>query len=74
MTLRGDRLPAIIGSKDFIKINKLDLSIEDQQKIQARSQEIYADLVQKRSALGLGEFDNSVPDSVNRYLDFLDGK
>lgn len=72
--LRGDRLPAIIGSKDFIKINKLDLSEEDQQKIQTRSKEIYDDLVQKRRALGLDEFDNSVPDSVNRYLDFLDGK
>jgi hypothetical protein len=72
--LRGDRLPISESAGSFIRINKIGLSDQDRVEIQARSQKIYDDLLQKRRALGLGEFDNTVPDSVNKYFDFLEGK
>lgn len=67
--LRGNRWPNITGADSFINMNKIQLSEDDVQKIELRSQEIYDQLQQKRTELGLGAFDNSVPDSVKKYFD-----
>ena len=70
--LRGDRWPNIASANSFIRSNNIQLSDEDLQKVNARSQEIYNQMQQKRTELGLGDFDNSVPASVKKYFDQFD--
>lgn len=48
---------------------ELTLSPEDDRYIEQRGAEIYKDMEEKRKALGLGPFDNSVPSEVNDYYD-----
>ncbi len=71
-SLRGDRWPNIVGAKDFIKIENFQVTKEISDQIQKRSQEIYDDLAQKRRSLGLGEFDNTIPVSVESYFQQLE--
>jgi hypothetical protein len=49
------------------------LSKDEWQKVESQAQEIYQDLVNKRQELGLGEFDNSVPESVKKYFEGMGG-
>jgi hypothetical protein len=70
--LRGDSWPYIIGADFFVSRYNIQLSVEDKLKIESRSQEIYEQIQQKRTALGLGAFDNSVPQSVKKYFDRME--
>ncbi len=70
--LRGDRWPNIGGAKNFISINNVQVTKEVSDQIQKRSQEIYDDLAQQRRSLGLGEFDNTIPASVEQYFQQLE--
>jgi hypothetical protein len=67
--LRGDRWINITMANSFVRMNNIQLSTDDKQKIELRSQEIYNQLQAKRTELGLGDFDNSVPQAVNKYFD-----
>ncbi len=71
-SLRGDRWPNIIGAKSFIKTETFEVTKEVSDQIQKRSQEIYDELSQKRRSLGLGEFDNTIPASVEQYFQQLE--
>ncbi len=71
-SLRGDRWPNIGGAKSFISINNFEVTDEISAQIQKRSQEIYEDLAQQRRNLGLGEFDNTIPASVEQYFQQLE--
>lgn len=66
--LRGDKMPNISRASYFLSQNNIQLSDEDKQTIQSRSQEIYNNLARHRYALSLDEFDNSVPESVSQYF------
>lgn len=70
--LRGDRWPNITDGQFFIQRYKVQLSAEDQQQIDVRSREIYDQVQQKRTELGLGNFDNNVPESVKKYFDRME--
>jgi hypothetical protein len=66
--LRGDEMPNLVSAKAFKFLNHINLSSEEKRFIEQRSQEIYNQLLQKRIELGLGNFDNSQPESVKKYF------
>jgi hypothetical protein len=66
--LRGDKMPNIARGKSFVAQNNIQLTDEDKQLIQTRSQDIYNNLARHRYALSLEEFDNEVPESVAQYF------
>jgi len=73
--LRGDRFGLITIGRIMLDNNGMrDISIAEEKFVDARTHEIYLDLQTKRSDLGLGPFDNSVPDSVKRYFEKLEHK
>ena len=49
--------------------SQLTLTLDDERYIEQRGTEIYNDMQEKRNALGLGPFDNSVPQQVKDYFD-----
>lgn len=65
--LRGDRM----ASNSYVE-KRVNPSSTEQQFINARAQQIYNELQEKRRALGLGDFDNSVPDTVNRFFKLME--
>lgn len=67
--IRGDRLAKSKLSHVVTEQEQIELTSEDIGYIEARAEEIYQDLQKKRTELGLGEFDNDVPESVKRYFD-----
>jgi hypothetical protein len=69
--LRGDRMPNI-SFGDSIRKKDIVITEDDEKYIQARSQEIYNELQQKRIELGLSSFDNSVPDATKRFFDIIE--
>jgi hypothetical protein len=69
--LRGDR-QSIISEMTLLKSKGITIETADQAVIKVRAQEIYNELQQERNALGLGDFDNSVPDAVRAYFDDLE--
>jgi hypothetical protein len=70
--LRGDRSPNLEGSGSLLRQLDVPLSGQDKEFIKLRSQEIYDDLQQQRTAQGLGDFDNSVPPEVKAYYDDIE--
>lgn len=66
--LRGDEMPNLVSAKDFKFFNHIKISEDEKIYIEQRSQEIYNQLLQKRIELGLGNFDNSQPESVKKYF------
>lgn len=71
-SLRGDRLPELFLGNAFITRNNIRLAEVDNQRIAAMADKLYKGMQDARNNLGLGEFDNSVPDSVKRYFDILE--
>lgn len=65
--MRGDKMPNIHNRNATSESDKIQLNEEDQQYILKKSQEIYQGLVTNRRTLGLGDFDNNVPESVKRF-------
>ena len=66
--LRGDELPNIANASDFKFLNHINLSDDENNFIERRSWDIYNHLLQRRVELGLGNFDNSQPESVKKYF------
>jgi len=67
MGLRGDEEFRRSGDRHFAD-EKVEFTQVEQHYIKERAKAIYDELQQQRTGLGLGEFDNSVPDSVKKYL------
>lgn len=70
--IRGDpRFRGYIREK--LRDTSYKISDEDQALIDLRAKEIYDHLTQKRKALGLGGFDNSMPEGLDldNYFDFF---
>lgn len=67
--LRGDWWGNIQAGDSLLKRYPTDLSAFDKNEIQKRAKEIYDDLQQRRNQLGLGDFDNSVPDEVIKFYE-----
>lgn len=67
--LRGDRevQPTITEVR-----KNLSLTPNEEQLIQDRAQEIYQDLLDRRKQLGLGDFDNTVPEKVDDYFNAME--
>lgn len=72
--LRGDSLSYFTSGNYLINNNGNLLTGDDYQKINTRAQEIYSDLESKRIELGLGKFDNSVPDAVKEFFNKMNPK
>lgn len=70
--IRGDKFEKVISTKDIINSHNLVITEEDHAYINKRTNEIYQSLQAKRHELGLGDFDNNVPDAVNRYFSRMD--
>jgi len=68
--LRGDKWANL--NEGLLFKRGMTISVEDQQYINTRSQQIYDELQQNRNELGLGEFDNSVPDAVKHFFEQLE--
>jgi|GEM_PF-3498607 len=64
--LRGDRWASLSQGFEFNK--KLAPTAEESRAIDARAKEIIDDLQNRRQELGLGNFDNSIPDVVSRFF------
>lgn len=72
--LRGDSWANINDGELFrerLTRDNIFLGKSDQDLIAQRSKQIYDQLQQERTALGLGEFDNSTPDSVKQFYNRL---
>lgn len=69
--LRGDLYPNYDALSD-IKNSGIQLNHDDKVKINQRSQEIYNELLTKRKSLGLGDFDNSRPQEVDKFFSYLE--
>lgn len=67
--MRGDWWGNIAAGKSLIERYKVDFTEQDKLLIKNLSEQIYNDLQVRRSELGLGEFDNSIPDSVIRFYE-----
>lgn len=63
---RGDRL-AKMAADSFIDNIAIELSDQDRHDIDLEAASIYARLLRERSDLGLGEFNDEIPDSVKAY-------
>jgi hypothetical protein len=70
--LRGDRSFNLQSSNSLLSELKVPLTEKEKDNIKSNSQEIYDDLQQQRTALGLGDFDNSVPPEVKAYYDDIE--
>jgi hypothetical protein len=69
--LRGDMFPNQIAIGDIERL-KFTLNEESAGKIRQRSEEIYAELQQIRSSLGLGDFDNSQSPEAIKFFSHLE--
>lgn len=72
--MRGSRLPMIEAYSSIEYGEVPPLSKVEWQQVEARAKEVYEGLAKKRQELGLGDFDNSVPDSVKMYFEGMGGK
>jgi hypothetical protein len=68
--LRGDSYGDVIGKQSTL-IGNMDVQVtaEETAAIQVAAKTIYDRLQKKRLELGLGEFDNTVPESVKTYYE-----
>lgn len=67
--MRGDWWGNIASGKSLTERYNVNLTEQDKLLIKNLSEQIYSDLQTRRSGLGLGEFDNSVPDSVIKFYE-----
>ena len=47
-------------------MNQIDFSSKERELVKNRSSELYKELLDKRQALGFGEYDNSTPDAIKK--------
>lgn len=67
--MRGDWWGNITSAPSLIKRFPVDLSEHDKQLIKIGAEHIYNNLQAQRTELGLGNFDNSVPDLVIKFYE-----
>lgn len=67
--LRGDWWGNIVRGQSLLTRYSHDLTQHDKSIIQSNAKKIYADIQRERNELGLGEFDNSVPESVIKFYE-----
>lgn len=67
-SLRGNRYPEINDASTFKETYQINLSSEEQLVVNQRAKDIYENMLSKRRELGLGEFDNTAPDSVKNFF------
>lgn len=72
--LRGDYWGSITMRDPLLKINPIILEPEEKESIESSAQAIYTQLEAQRESMGLGEFDNSVPASVTKLFESLQGE
>lgn len=65
--LRGDLWSPSNQVPVFKEMNHISISEIEQATINQRAQQIYSDLQQQRKEVGLGDFDNSIPESVKKF-------
>lgn len=70
--LRGDRYGFLSIGKSQMKMNNIELSEDEIKYIDQKAHELYRKLSAERASIGLGEFDNSVPETVKKLFDELD--
>lgn len=66
--MRGDVDLSKSSQKHFVHERSIVLTPEEQNFVNTQADEIYQDLQNKRRALGLGDFDNTMTDSVKRFF------
>lgn len=66
--LRGDPQPFVRGIQTAQVVGGISITERDMQQIDERAHEIYTDLQAKRTQLGLGDFDNSMSETVMNYF------
>lgn len=69
--LRGDIYPNNSATLELRRRN-IQLNTEEIQSVWRRSEEIYKQLLAERRAMGLGDFDDSVPVEVQKYFAYLE--
>jgi hypothetical protein len=67
--LRGDKGVKLGGLKYYASYKKIEFTAEEKQQIKVRGRELYNELQQQRTNLGLGDFDNTVPASVTKLVE-----
>ncbi len=67
--MRGDWWGNITGAPSLIDRFQVELSENDKLLIKQGAEQIYNNLQAQRAVLGLGEFDNSVPDEVIKFYE-----
>ena len=65
--LRGDLWGTIASGQSLLDRYKVDLSEEDLQYIKDRGRQIYDTLQAQRTEIGLGQFDNHIPEPVMNF-------
>ncbi|HSC66490.1 MAG TPA: hypothetical protein VLC79_02280 [Cellvibrio sp.] len=65
-SIRGDRA---VDERVTEARSKVTLTADDDEYIEQRGAEIYNEMAEKRKTLGLGPFDDSVPQQVRDYFD-----
>lgn len=72
--LRGDLWSPDNQVPVFKELERITVSETEQAVIEQRAQQIYNDLQQQRTAVGLGNFDNSMPESVKKFFERVKGQ
>lgn len=67
--MRGDWWGNITNGPSLIDRFQVELSENDRQIVKKGAEQIYNNLQNRRTEMGLGEFDNSVPDSVIKFYE-----
>lgn len=67
--MRGDWWVKIQRGESLLSRYPTEITQKDSAYIQNRGKEIYENLQKQRTELGLGEFDNSVPDEVMKFYE-----
>lgn len=67
--IRGDWWPKIQNHESLLERFSVELSQQEKDRVVRRGKEIYDELQENRYKLGLGNFDNSVPDEVIKFYE-----
>ena len=70
--MRGDKWGVLVYGKSMTSSSAINLTELEKESVKNRSQEIFTEIQQKRYELGLGQFDNNVPNSINQFFNQWD--
>lgn len=69
--MRGDWWGIMSSGRSITIRHNINFTPEEKQKIENKAKSVYNELQEQRIKLGLGEFDNSVPDSVIQFYEMI---